>query len=502
MKKTINTNLGGFVFHIDEDAFQRLEKYLNALKAKFSNIDEQIEIIEDIEYRLAEIFSEKLKNKIEVVTLTMVNEAISQLGEADEIGNDEEAAIPNRVSSVKKRLFRDPDDKVIGGVISGICQYFGFDHIVLARLGFIFLTLASVGFPGVLIYLILWIIIPKAATTSEKLQMKGEATTLENIEETVRKKIQSADISKVATDTKNTAKKFIKIIAMIIAGFLAIKLFFITLAFVTGGLALSILVPEIISLGFPGLFQFNLGTFFLWLVVAVPIIYLIIFITHLVSRRNLHIKATGVLLLFAWLLGVVGVVIIALQTASNFKTEAVSESIVEMPNHQIERLYLEIPEREFHKKVHVQFNNHFFNTEGFYFSENHQSFLMENVKLSIKPALNDSLYRIEATYKTRGKNLEDAETNLKNINHDLHFTTDSTLVFPSDITVNTNSKFRMQEVDYVLFIPEGKKISFMGNNTAFVAGKIMFNGDYTKKQLPLNTWEMTSTGLICLTCEE
>jgi phage shock protein PspC (stress-responsive transcriptional regulator) len=501
MKKTINTNLGGFVFHIDEDGYHRLEKYLDALKAKFSNLNEQTEILQDIEYRLAEIFTEK-KGKSEAITLSVVNEAIKQLGEADEIEDSETHSAASKVAQVKKRLFRDPDNKVLGGVISGICQYLGFEHIVLARLAFVLLTLASIGFPGVLIYLILLIVIPEAKTTSEKLQMKGEATTLENIEESVKKKIQNTSISDVKEGTKNTAKKIIKIAAILIAGILAIKLFLITLAFLTGGIALSVLIPEIIGLGFPGIIQFNMATLFLWIIIATPIIFIIMIITHLVSRRNPGIRTAGIVLGLLWIAGVAGLAAIALKTASQFKTEAISESFIEMPDQQIQRLYIEVPDREFHKKVHVQFNNHFFNTEGFYFSENHQSFLLENVKLNIKPSLNDSLFRMEATYTTRGKNMSDAETNLRNINHEIYFSSDSTLIFPSDITVDVNSKFRLQNVEYTLYVPEGKQISFSGDNTEFITGKVLFSGNYRKNQLANNAWEMSNTGLICLTCNE
>lgn len=189
MKKTFNINLGGFVFYIDEDAFARLEQYQISLKNKFSNEEEQDEIIQDIEYRMAEIFKEKLKaSKIESISLDMVKEAIGQLGEADEIDDSsEEQQNTSQKQNYKRKLFRDPNDKILGGVISGFCHFIGFDHPVLMRLAYFFLTIASIGFPGIIIYIILYLIVPEAKTTTDKLQMKGEMPTLENIENAVKR---------------------------------------------------------------------------------------------------------------------------------------------------------------------------------------------------------------------------------------------------------------------------------------------------------------------------
>lgn len=187
MKKAININLGGFIFFIDEDAFARLEQYQSSLKNKFSKEEEQEEIIQDIEYRMAELFKEKLKeSKLESVNIEIINAAIHQLGEADEI---EDSSDSNKQETIKykRKLFRDPDDKILGGVLSGICHFIGFDHPVLMRLAYFFLTIASVGFPGIILYIVLYLVVPEAKTTTDKLQMKGEMPTIENIENAVKK---------------------------------------------------------------------------------------------------------------------------------------------------------------------------------------------------------------------------------------------------------------------------------------------------------------------------
>lgn len=191
MKKTFNINLGGIVFHIDEDAYELLDKYLSNLRIHFSQEEGAEEIVHDMELRISELFSERLNDKKEVITLGDVEEIIAQMGKPEEFSDDttqdtnsynQEATEEKRI----KRLFRDPDNKVLGGVCSGIAAYLGWD-VTLLRIVVIVLALPFFANDFILLnwvvitYIVGWIIIPEANTAPEKLSMKGIKVNVENI---------------------------------------------------------------------------------------------------------------------------------------------------------------------------------------------------------------------------------------------------------------------------------------------------------------------------------
>ena len=192
MKKTFNINLGGIVFHIDEDAYELLDKYLSNLRIHFCKEEGAEEIVHDMELRISELFSERLNEKKQVITLSDVEEIIAQMGKPEELSEDstQDTNKYTKEEKTPKRLFRDPDNKVIGGVCSGIAAYFGWDvtilRILLIILAFpIFWNGAFIIKGIVLFYIIAWIIIPEANTATDKLSMKGMKVNVENIGKTV-----------------------------------------------------------------------------------------------------------------------------------------------------------------------------------------------------------------------------------------------------------------------------------------------------------------------------
>lgn len=185
MKRTFTINISGSVFHIEEDAYEVLQKYLITLKNHFGNSDEGKEIEMDIEARIAEIFSEKSVNGKNAVTLNWVNEVINIMGTPESITeemNDEEP-LPGQEKR-KRRLYRDPQETVIGGVCGGLAAFFDMDPVIV-RIIFVVLTLITSGV-GVLAYLILWIAVPKATNTAQRLEMRGQEVSVKNIEKFLR----------------------------------------------------------------------------------------------------------------------------------------------------------------------------------------------------------------------------------------------------------------------------------------------------------------------------
>ena len=184
MKKVINANIGGFCFVVEEDAYGRLDRYLNSFKATISNKQDVAEIMEDIEARIAEIFHENLKSSIQVVDMKLVEKVISQLGYPEGNAQAEEPSPSERFSRGARRLFRDPDNTALGGVCSGLAAYLDVDITLIRVIFLIGLFLGGLAF---WVYIIMWIVVPKANTIAEKLQMRGEAVNAENISNFSRK---------------------------------------------------------------------------------------------------------------------------------------------------------------------------------------------------------------------------------------------------------------------------------------------------------------------------
>jgi len=200
MKKTININLAGFVFYIDEDAYEALQKYLNNIRTYLGNTEGKDEIIDDIESRIAELFSEKQK---QVITLTEVNEVIEVMGQPEDYMSEEEPEEKKSYQQSSKRLYRDPDSTVLGGVCSGVGHYLNIDAVWI-RLIFLAMVWSGV---SILFYFILWAIIPKAETTAQKLEMKGKAATFSNIEDYVRKGYENVKDDFKNVDLKGAGEK-------------------------------------------------------------------------------------------------------------------------------------------------------------------------------------------------------------------------------------------------------------------------------------------------------
>lgn len=262
MKKTISVNIAGLLFHVEEDAYERLRAYLDNVRRYFARYEGQSEIVTDIEARIAEIFTGKLSDQRQVVTAEDVDDLIRTMGDvrdfqaaeddasekADSAQTDtreepktEKASRPLRRDNRRKviggvcagighflgadpvwirvllallvlasygyviiayliawaaipgsdeledqpsvkKLYRDQQTAALGGVASGLAHYMGIDRSILR---IIFLVMACFGF-GIVLYIILWIAVPEANSLTDRMTMKGESVTLDNIDRTVR----------------------------------------------------------------------------------------------------------------------------------------------------------------------------------------------------------------------------------------------------------------------------------------------------------------------------
>lgn len=195
MKKIVNISLAGRGFSIDEDAYSTLKSYLGEFKSKISNEVQWKEVMDDIERRISELFTEKLGGGYkDVVSISMVKEVVMQLGLPDgteynfdktESDESETAQEPQLQGGAKRILYRNMEDRRIGGVCSGLALYLNADTTLLRVL---FLILLIAGTSGFWIYVIFWIVVPKAVTPLEKCQMYGLPVTAENLNKFANKR--------------------------------------------------------------------------------------------------------------------------------------------------------------------------------------------------------------------------------------------------------------------------------------------------------------------------
>jgi len=202
MKTTVNVNLGGQPFIMDEDAFQHLSKYLKLLKVHFEKTEGSTEILADIESRMAELISSELNGR-SIATLEDVSKAISVMGTPEDLGAEEdwEEVTQQQESNEKKqktgnyktgkRFFRDPDNAIISGTCSGLAAYFGISDPLWVRIAFVILLFAYGS--TLIVYIVLWAITPEARSAKERLLMHGERIDVDAISKKVREEFEKME---------------------------------------------------------------------------------------------------------------------------------------------------------------------------------------------------------------------------------------------------------------------------------------------------------------------
>jgi len=189
MKITVSINLGGYSFNIDEDAYSELKRYLKSLELHFAAEESSSEILSDIETRIAELFRARLSAYKQVITIDDVRHAISVLGTPEDISEEESTSALEKFSTPGyHRMYRDPDKRIIGGVCAGMGAYWSIEPWIVRV---IFLIITMMGGLGILIYLILYIVLPEAKTTSQKIEMKGDPVNIQNIKESVKNEFEN-----------------------------------------------------------------------------------------------------------------------------------------------------------------------------------------------------------------------------------------------------------------------------------------------------------------------
>jgi len=188
MKKTVNTNINGISFILDDDAYDLLDKYLKTIKTHFKHKKGSDDIINDIESRIAELFQQMLNDLKQVLNIEDVRKVMDQMGQPsdfDEDSEEETVYYARPTAGGRKRLFRDINDRFIGGVCSGLGSYFSIDTVWI-RILFVIALFSGV---SPFVYIILWIIMPAARTAADKRDMRGDPVNYSNVEKSIRQEL-------------------------------------------------------------------------------------------------------------------------------------------------------------------------------------------------------------------------------------------------------------------------------------------------------------------------
>ncbi|WP_274474391.1 PspC domain-containing protein [Mangrovimonas aestuarii] len=490
MNKTVNINLAGIFFHIDEDAYLKLQRYLEAIKRSFTDSQGQSEIISDIEARIAELFTERMKHDKQVISTKEVDEVIAIMGQPedylvdDEIFEDE----PRTSSRPTKKLFRDTDNSYIGGVSSGLGHYLGIDAIWV-RLLWILLTLGSGG-TFILIYILFWILVPEAVTTADKLTMRGEPVNISNIEkkikdgfDSVSETVKSVDYDKYGQKIKTGSKSFFDTVGDIFMSLLKVfaKVVGLFLILIGAGALLALLI-SFITVGVAGMshlpgFHFveaaNAANVPIWLIsmlvfftIGIPFFFILylglkILINNLKSIGNIA-KFT---LLGLWLVSIIGLFIIGVKQFNEHAFDASVNKTEILPVHTGDTLRLQMKGNpNYSKSIYRGHDNY-----KVVFNESDEKLIYTSDVRLIVRSTKDSVASLLIEKSAEGNSYQSARERAQNIDYtfdlDLPFTSNTkTLHLNSYVTVPFKDKFRDQKVDIILYLPEGT-ILFADENT-------------------------------------
>ncbi len=513
MKKALKINLSGQIFHIDEDAYEKLKIYLDTISSHFLNAQESKEIISDIETRIAELFSERIKDGNQVISISNVEEIIQIMGKPEEIASEEEE--PDEQTSRSRsyrRLYRDPDNSVLGGVSSGLGAYFNIDTLII-RILFVVLVLIGAGFP-VLLYLILWIAVPKAKTATEKLEMRGEKVNVSNIEKTVRdeyenvkQNLRKAKDSDTFKRTENFFEEFFRVIGSIILALLKIFLVFIGIIFAVTGIGIIIGFIALLFFGVhflplevyqsmkfdyispfisPG--NLSLLAISFTLLIAIPVLSVVYALFKAIFKFKTNNKALGLSAFALWILALVTAISMVIFEAREFSENETLSNTTVLADFNSNTLVLEADTgREEMVKRKESFT---LNKNQYYFQK--EGIIYGRMKVDVKKSPSEN-FEIEIEKKSKGYDeraaLENAESILYN-----YSLRNNNLVLSSLFSIPSGDKWRFQEVEVTVFVPEGDTIVLDKSMKDHLDGLYNTAG-YSSWRMAGNTWVMGEKGL-------
>lgn len=517
MNKTVNINIGGLFFHIDEDAFQKLTRYFDAIRRSLSNSSGHEEIMKDIEMRVAELFADRQKTDKHVINLKDVDQVVDVMGQPEDYRIDDDGETnkeTNLNTGPRKKLYRDKDKGFIAGVCTGLGHYFGIDAVWM-KIIFIILAIASFGWM-LLIYAILWIVTPKASTTAEKLQMTGEPVTISNIEKKVREefenvagKIKNADYDKMGNQIKATADSagnkigdafssifgaFAKVLGALIVVFSSVALLAVCVTSVF--LIFSSSLPENtvfnhiqtpIGLETPLWVQ---GILFL-LAAGIPLFFILILGLKLLVNNLRSIGSVAKYsLLGLWIIAVGILISLGVKELGQiaYDGKEVKKEVINIS--KTDTLYIKFRNNDFYSKNYNDKTDIWLTQD----ENNKQVIYSNNVSIQIMRT-DEALPYLQIERLAKGKSAVEARNRAEKIKYG-YTIQGNQLILDNYLLSEVNTKFRNQHVELFLYLPNG---------TLFKADESMeyydyshnFEIDYDDEN---NTYKMDNGLINCLNC--
>ena len=466
MKRVETIHINGVVYSITDDAYNKLSSYLDTLRKKFENEQEGGEIIADIEARISELFTEREGGGSRVVTLEDVVAVIETLGtpediaEADtEIGN----APPIRPSQTEKksrRLYRDPDQRYLGGVCAGIAAWLGISPLVVR---IIFICLAIFWGTSLAVYFILWIIVPQAKTTTQKLEMRGEPVNISNIEKNIRESFSEPSVKQSFHSFLDEAgvifRKVFRILGRIITVLLGLLLcgFGICFAITVIGLFFmqDIIFYQFVKwdfLSFTEILHYFISptSHTLLIICAVIIFFLLIFAflfwgVKLITGFKVKNKWPHFSLFILWIAAIVTGFVVCLTETRNYAWQ--NEHIVEtLPIASTDTLYISA------KPSLLRLSN---NPMEIYFDKENQCFYGKPYLRIYKSE--DEQIRLKLSRNSQGESKLAAHLYAEEIKYNVE-KIDSLLIFDEYFSIIHNDKWKFQSLQMTLYVPVGTVI--------------------------------------------
>ena len=543
MNKTININLGGFFFHIDEVAYDKLKRYLESISKSLSDDPQgKNEIIADIEARISELLSEKITDTRQVVNEADIDNIISIMGQPEDYAETEEmyntsSQSYQRNNTSLKKLFRDGDDKFLGGVASGIGHYFNVDTIWI-RLLFILFAFSGT---TILIYIILWILLPEAKTTAEKLQMEGEPVNIDNIEKKIRKEFNkvSENVRSVANqasekfkdgayeltdkmnktfygktkknnglqDFINTLVNIILVLFKVIGKFIGAILVFVAaaviLSLIIGGFSVGSLEWLNVDqefLHYPPFFYDAflpkwLLTLAIFLLVGIPFLLLFILGLRILSSSVQKLsKATSLTLLGIWIIALLAIIFTGLEFGTSHAKYGQS----------VQQSDLGLKETDTITVTMFNDNTLFFkhnlkrNSDKKEIIVNGVSKAYSNdVRLNVKKSTTTKAYLI-VEKESKGKNSKNAKINAEKIEYKFKIS-NKTIILDAYFLSDFKNFWKNEDVKITLYLPKNTTVYF-DDSVKYFLNNVENTADIYDTEMVNHYFLMTDTTLHCTDC--
>lgn len=509
MNKTININIGGLSFHIDDTAFQKLERYLKAIENSISSQGKE-EIMKDIEMRIAEIFTENMPSNQHVVSLEVVDIMIGIMGQPEDYKlEDEPGQSTTKTTFRNKKLYRDIDKNILGGVAAGLGHFFNIDALWI-RLLLVLIVIAGFGSP-ILVYILLWVLVPKAMTTSEKIEMRGEAVNLTTIEKKVMEDLNNPVQADTSSQRNNASQNFsnflqaffnviAKVIGIFITVFSLIMLLGVFIAFIASLFGLTSILNNPAS-DFVELVMYDSIPVWVISVLGFLAFGIPLFFLSLLGLKLMipNMKSTGSIVKYTslaiWIIAVSFLTYFGIKQGQEFMYTGNKIEKIELPISTNDTLKVKFSYNDNYTKGWDDWDNDFKIVQD---SSGVKKAYFEEVEIEFLPSDNPVAY-LQIRKSSKGNSLENATNRAEQIQFNYSITNNE-LVFDNYFLAELKDKFRAQEIIIYLYLPENQLVKIDKNVKKFnrTDSRILDLWGITEQT---HIFKVSSTQLECLTCE-